>query len=103
MVQACKPSIREWQIVTRAVRLPRQYGTARPARLAVARHVAVPVNEQFEWVQCTDCGKWRRLLGESAADLPDVWTCAMSRDALRNSCEAAEEAMVDGARRRWWR
>ena len=73
-----------------------QYGTAVEAAVAVARHVAVPVNEQFEWAQCTDCGKWRRLLSESAADLPDVWTCAMSRDALRNSCEAEEEAMDDG-------
>ena len=71
-----------------------QYGTAVEAAVAVARHVAVPVNEQFEWAQCTDCGKWRRLLGESAADLPDVWTCAMRRDALRNSCEAVVDVLI---------
>ena len=79
------------------------FATAEEAALVRARalksegsNVAATEPEQCEWAQCTDCGKWRRLLSESAADLPDVWTCAMSRDALRDSCEAAEEVLVDG-------
>ena len=52
--------------------------------------------ETFKWVECSACGKWRRLLGVNAEELPDEWTCAMSADQQRHSCEAEEDTWEQG-------
>ena len=46
-----------------------------------------------EWVQCEKCEKWRRLPPRiSAADLPDVWYCAMNTwDINMATCTAVED------------
>ena len=66
------------------------------AATAAGRPYGSAAVETFEWVECSACGKWRRLLGVNAEELADEWTCGMSADPQRNSCEAEEEAMDDG-------
>ena len=48
-----------------------------------------------EWVECSKCGKWRKLPGAPwprAEELPDVWTCEMARwNPARATCAAGEE------------
>ena len=66
------------------------------AATAAGRSYGSAAVETFEWVECSACGKWRRLVGVNAEELPDQWTCGMSADPQRNSCEAEEEAMDDG-------
>ena len=46
-----------------------------------------------QWVQCDDCGKWRRLpSGESVALGASRWTC---RDSMLGMCEAVEDVLND--------
>lgn len=56
-----------------------------------------------EWVQCSECAKWRRLpRGFDAASLPDDWTCAAHPYELRRGrsgelpCNRPEDAVRRG-------
>ena len=41
------------------------------------------------WVQCDDCGKWRKLpAGCEAPDEDAAWSCPLNPDQSRASCEA---------------
>lgn len=43
------------------------------------------------WVQCDGCGKWRKLLDASAADISRAWFCSMNSDPLHQNCSVPEE------------
>lgn len=47
-----------------------------------------------EWVQCSTCGKWRKLPASiSAESLPDEWNCTDNTwDAQFATCDADEES-----------
>lgn len=47
-----------------------------------------------EWVECTTCGKWRKLPASISADsLPDEWYCTENTwDARFATCSAVEES-----------
>ncbi|GLT49451.1 hypothetical protein SLA2020_230040 [Shorea laevis] len=50
--------------------------------------------EKFQWVQCEDCFKWRKLPANTP--LLSKWTCSInSWDPLRSSCSAAEELTAE--------
>ena len=55
------------------------------AATAAGRPYGSAAVETFEWVECSACGKWRRLDGVNAEELADEWTCGMSADPQRNS------------------
>jgi len=47
-----------------------------------------------EWVECTKCGKWRKLPASiAAASLPDEWYCTNNTwDVRFATCDAIEES-----------
>lgn len=48
-------------------------------------------DNNYTWVQCDDCNKWRALPQDSVVeDLPDRWTCALNTDRDRDSCDKSE-------------
>ncbi|GLU23088.1 hypothetical protein SLE2022_391200 [Rubroshorea leprosula] len=50
--------------------------------------------EKFQWVECEDCFKWRKLPASTL--LPSRWTCSSnSWDPSRSSCSAAEELSAE--------
>ena len=52
-----------------------------------------------DWVQCTACGKWRRLLGGAAVPAEDaLWYCAENAVHWRNSCSEEEEVYASDER-----
>ena len=53
-----------------------------------------PVEENFAWVQCDACDKWRRLMNTKEEDLPEQWECKLHPDGI--TCQTAEDAMDDG-------
>ncbi|XP_059933156.1 zinc finger CW-type PWWP domain protein 1-like isoform X3 [Gadus macrocephalus] len=45
-----------------------------------------------QWVQCSDCDKWRRLKsGSEPSDLLGAWTCPLNTDEQYSSCSVSEE------------
>ncbi|PIA54964.1 hypothetical protein AQUCO_00800005v1 [Aquilegia coerulea] len=49
------------------------------------------VGEMFQWAQCEDCSKWRKV--PINANLPFGWTCSANLwDPKRSSCSSAQEA-----------
>ncbi|CAL8384666.1 unnamed protein product [Arctogadus glacialis] len=45
-----------------------------------------------QWVQCSDCDKWRRLeSGSEPSDLLGAWTCSLNTDEQYSSCSVSEE------------
>lgn len=52
--------------------------------------------QNFSWVQCDACEKWRILIGElSDEDLPDKWYCKDNReDPVNNTCKASEKPQI---------
>lgn len=54
-----------------------------------------PVEENFSWVQCDACDKWRRLYDTKEEDVPECWNCAdHPNDSI--TCETPEDEMGDG-------
>jgi len=53
-----------------------------------------PVEENFAWVQCDACDKWRRLMNTKEEDVPEQWECKLHPDGI--TCQTAEDAMDDG-------
>ena len=51
----------------------------------------VVIEEQFTWVQCDQCEKWRRLFNTTEDELPDTWQCSDHPDEL--TCDVAEDTM----------
>jgi CW-type Zinc Finger len=54
------------------------------------------LTNNFLWVQCNVCDKWRILLGKVPdEDLPDHWECSMnSTDKVNNNCKASEKSQA---------
>ncbi|CAL8377036.1 zinc finger CW-type PWWP domain protein 1 isoform X1 [Gadus morhua] len=49
-----------------------------------------------QWVQCSDCDKWRRLKsGSEPSDLLGAWTCPLNTDEQYSSCSVSEEGSGD--------
>jgi len=57
-------------------------------------------DDDHHWVQCDACSKWRVLPASVDVDaLPKNWYCKFNvYDALRNSCEAAEQTAEEVAK-----
>ena len=51
----------------------------------------VVVEEQFTWVQCDKCEKWRRLFNTTEEELPEQWLCTDHPDEI--TCDVAEDTM----------
>lgn len=51
--------------------------------------------EATEFVQCTSCMKWRKLLSVTVDSLPENWTCKLNGDPFHNKCSAPEETPED--------
>ncbi|KAL8578786.1 hypothetical protein ACOMHN_045774 [Nucella lapillus] len=48
--------------------------------------------DQWDWVQCERCNKWRRLPAfADVSQLSKAWCCYMNPDQSRNRCEFDEE------------
>ena len=43
------------------------------------------------WLQCDECGKWRRVTKAMLDDEPAWWTCSMNDDPQHSTCEDPEE------------
>jgi len=53
---------------------------------------ALPIiEEQFAWVQCDCCDKWRRLFNTTEDEVPDKWQCSDHPDEL--TCDMPEDTM----------
>ena len=58
-----------------------------------SQHELENLLQNFTWVQCELCEKWRVLIHEvSEENIPDEWNCAMNTtDEVNNNCEASEK------------
>lgn len=60
------------------------------------RYTVLQMGSNDVWAQCDLCQRWRRLPWvASEDDLPEEWTCAMSRDPERNVCSAPQEEVEE--------
>ncbi|XP_042506761.1 B3 domain-containing protein Os07g0563300-like [Macadamia integrifolia] len=63
----------------------------------IGRPTFCPINqvgEKFQWVQCEDCSKWRKLPFDEL--LPSRWTCSKnSWDSKRSTCSSAQELTIE--------
>ena len=53
------------------------------------------VEENFAWVQCDVCDKWRRLINTKEDDVPEQWECKLHPQG-NITCDTAEDAMDEG-------
>ncbi|KAI4312119.1 hypothetical protein MLD38_036970 [Melastoma candidum] len=52
------------------------------------------VSRKFQWVQCEDCSKWRKIPFDAL--LPARWTCAANEwDSERSSCTSPQELTAE--------
>jgi len=64
----------------------------------------VQIKADWDWAQCDNCLKWRRLPdGVDHSDLPEKWFCFLNQDATHNRCDVEEEPededwVLNGAR-----
>ena len=53
--------------------------------------------QEYTWVQCDVCDKWRRILKKDARAIPkeDPWRCSQNMDVRFSSCQVPEEDFTD--------
>ena len=86
-----RPAVRpEQPKAERPPRAPKKQKVPKNKRLPQPKALPI-IEEQFAWVQCDCCDKWRRLFNTTEDEVPDKWQCSDHPDEL--TCDMPEDTM----------
>ena len=86
-----RPAVRpEQPKAERPPRAPKKEKVPKNKRLPQPKALPI-IEEQFAWVQCDCCDKWRRLFNTTEDEVPDKWQCSDHPDEL--TCDMPEDTM----------